>query len=355
MRTKKRVVVSLVFALLTIALSILQVTTTLAAVPSTIMYQGRLTQPSGQAVVDGLYQIRFRIYPSAVGSSAVWDNGFRTVTVVSGLFSYRLGDSTAFPSTLFDNPPLWLGITVGSDAELSPRSELTGVAFAQRAAVADTARIVAWQNITGMPADIANGDSVGVGDITGLSAGEGLSGGGQSGDLSLSIASGGVTSDLISDGAVNLIDLNLSARPAASKTSLVSPARDCSAAPTPLDSFNVTVPAPGYLLVIVNGRYMYNVDATTTSSVTEQLNFGLDTLAGVMATNSFDFYHLDPDNASAANMVWPFTLSRFDPVQAGSKKYYINARSYIVGNNLTLYSGSHAIVMFVPSPLTVTK
>lgn len=323
------------------------------AVPTLISYQGRLTDANELPVVEGYYQIRFRIYDSMNAGNILWDNDYRSVIVLDGIYSYQLGDSTPFSPMLFENANLWLGITVGNDPEIRPRTRLTSVPFSHRALVADSARKVGWSDISSVPSDVADGDDVGFGDITAVSVSGGLTGGGDSGEIAISLPSSVITSDLIQDGAVTTADLAAEARPAGARISLNSIAKDCSAAPTLLDSFVVNVPAPGYLMVTVNGRYLYNIDATTTSSITNQLTLGLDTAAGLLGANSYDFYHMDPDNASSSNMVWPFTLSLFEAVTVPSKSYFINARTTVPGANLSLYSGSHALIWYFPASLNV--
>jgi hypothetical protein len=324
------------------------------AVPMLVTYQGRLTGADELPVVEGYYQMRFRIYDAPNGGNTLWDNDYRSVLVVGGIYSYQLGDSTAFGPALFSNANLWLGITVGNDPEILPRTRLTSVPFAERALSSDSAGGVAWGDISGIPSGIADGDDVGIGDITGVSVSGGLTGGGDSGAIVISLPNNAITSDLIQDGAVQTSDLAPEARPAGARISLNSIAKDCSAAPTLLDSFVVNVPAPGYLMVTVNGRYLYNIDATTTSSITNQLTFGLDTAAGLLGANSHDFYHMDPDNASSSNMVWPFTLSLFEAVTGPSKSYFVNARTTVPGANLSLYAGSYALIWYFPAALNVT-
>ena len=112
----------------------------LAAVPQTINYQGRLTNPADEPVSDGLYLIRFRIYDLPSGGAVLWDNQYRTVSVQNGLFSYQLGDSTPLPPALLaTDTARYLGVVVGTDPELVPRTKLSSVAYAYHAVTADTA------------------------------------------------------------------------------------------------------------------------------------------------------------------------------------------------------------------------
>jgi hypothetical protein len=74
--------------------------------------------------------ITFRIYEAASGGTALWTE-VQDVTVNRGLYSVRLGESTAL-NLAFD-VPYYLGVKVGADAEMIPRLELGSVGYAFRA------------------------------------------------------------------------------------------------------------------------------------------------------------------------------------------------------------------------------
>ncbi len=114
-------------------------TTSFAQFNPEINYQGKLTNASGVAVPDGLYNMNFWLVPTGGGatSTAVWSevhtSGNR-VQVVNGLFSVMLGDVSALASVNF-NQTLYLGVEVGGiststpvwDGEMSPRKILGAV------------------------------------------------------------------------------------------------------------------------------------------------------------------------------------------------------------------------------------
>ncbi|MBN2227449.1 MAG: hypothetical protein JW763_08795 [candidate division Zixibacteria bacterium] len=112
-----------------------------AGVPQRITYQGRLTDTGGNPVTDGNYQISFAIYYTATGPSfPAWSSGTQTVTVTNGLFVYQLGSNVNLSPALFAaDTSLYLGITVGTDPEITPRTRLVSVGFSCQAAYSDTA------------------------------------------------------------------------------------------------------------------------------------------------------------------------------------------------------------------------
>jgi hypothetical protein len=115
-------------------------TISIAAVPGVINYQGRLTDASGEPVADETYQIKFKIYGSVSGADSLWTSGFQSIKVEGGLFTHLLGSTNPLPNGLFESDTIrYLGITVGTDAEISPRSRLVSSAYSYKAAYSDTA------------------------------------------------------------------------------------------------------------------------------------------------------------------------------------------------------------------------
>ncbi len=106
-----------------------------ASVPQTINYQGKLTD-SGGAAVNATVTMVFSIYNGSTGGTALWTET-HSVDVVNGIYSVTLGDST--PITLPFDEQYYLGVKVGSDAEMTPRQALTSVGYSFAADTAGTA------------------------------------------------------------------------------------------------------------------------------------------------------------------------------------------------------------------------
>ncbi|MBC7709193.1 MAG: hypothetical protein H7203_03970 [Rhizobacter sp.] len=104
-----------------------------AQVPRTINYQGYLTSPSGAAITASLPMV-FKIYNVASLGAALHSEP-QTVAVTNGIFNVLLGTGTAL--TLPFDTAYYLGVTVGTDAELSPRQPLAASPYSIRAASAE--------------------------------------------------------------------------------------------------------------------------------------------------------------------------------------------------------------------------
>ena len=116
--------------LLTALLLILAAQIGSGQIPQTISYQGVLTDASGALVTDGNYYTTFKFYDAAGGGSPIWTES-QSVTVTKGIFNVVLGSVN--PLALSFDAPYWLGITVGSGAELTPRVRLTSAPYSLNA------------------------------------------------------------------------------------------------------------------------------------------------------------------------------------------------------------------------------
>ena len=109
---------------------------TLADAPPLVNFQGRLTDPSGVAVADGPYSMRFRVYSAAAGDdgdpcvgTCLWEET-HNIDTRSGFYSVLLGSATPLSPALFSDPERYIGVTVGADSEMTPRRRLASVPYA---------------------------------------------------------------------------------------------------------------------------------------------------------------------------------------------------------------------------------
>lgn len=111
----------------------------LSEVPQMINYQGRLADAGGNPVPDGDYNMVFTIYDSESAPGGIWYSGIQSVHVEGGQFSYLLGSVNILPDTLFNDTLRWLGIKVGDDPEIDPRTRIVTVPYAYQALRSDSA------------------------------------------------------------------------------------------------------------------------------------------------------------------------------------------------------------------------
>jgi hypothetical protein len=104
-----------------------------------ISFQGVLTDTLGNPCPDAPYGLTFRIFEPTTGNPPLWIEA-RTVSVKRGLLSVLLGQTTPIPDAPKFDRPYWLGIQLGSSAELSPHTELTAGCYSFRSVRADTAQ-----------------------------------------------------------------------------------------------------------------------------------------------------------------------------------------------------------------------
>ncbi|MCB0081746.1 MAG: hypothetical protein KDE47_12485, partial [Caldilineaceae bacterium] len=106
-----------------------------AQIPPTLNYQGTLRDAQGN-LINGKRDITFKIYGAASGGSPLFTEEIKEGTVRDGLFNVVLGDGAALNSTIFAGGALYIGVAVGTDAEMTPRQRLHPVPWAHQATAA---------------------------------------------------------------------------------------------------------------------------------------------------------------------------------------------------------------------------
>ncbi|HAB18263.1 MAG TPA: tail fiber protein [Verrucomicrobiota bacterium] len=118
------------------------------AAPKLLPFQGRLTDPNGAAVPDGVRLIQFKIYEEPSGGSPRWSGELHRTTVNGGLVNVILGTKSPFPPEVDFDRQLYLEITVDvsgpegrpdnaitpADPPMLPRQAILPVVFAKEAA-----------------------------------------------------------------------------------------------------------------------------------------------------------------------------------------------------------------------------
>jgi hypothetical protein len=95
--------------------------TAFAQAPKTLGYQATLSDSTGP--LTGTHSFTFKIYDAASGGVVLWTETSSGVLVTNGNLSITLGKIN--PINIQTVKPLWMGIAVDSNPEISPRVELS--------------------------------------------------------------------------------------------------------------------------------------------------------------------------------------------------------------------------------------
>lgn len=109
-----------------------------ANAPQMINYQGRLVNNGGEPL-DTAVTMTFTIYDAADVGVSKWTETHSSVIVTGGLFNVILGSVNELPDSVFAGAERYLGITIGDDAELAPRTRLVSSGYAHRVSSIDGA------------------------------------------------------------------------------------------------------------------------------------------------------------------------------------------------------------------------
>jgi len=126
-------------------------------IPDLISFQGRLTDVTGNSITDNL-TMRFSVYDNDTGGMALWIED-RTVSVSDGLFQINLGEATPLTESYFTAESRWLGVSIGTDMEMTPRIRITSSPYALHSVESDPT----WTGDTDTTGDIGRIGKVGIG------------------------------------------------------------------------------------------------------------------------------------------------------------------------------------------------
>jgi hypothetical protein len=298
MGMKRIALLGLAVMLMTVSVSAI----TYQGAPQLINYQGRLTDGTGTPLTDGPHSVQFRIWDDTTLTGALhllWDSGPLVVTTDKGIFTVKLG--TPPQPTLglnnFNDTSIYLGITVGADPEIAPRTRLTSVPFAMSAQYATSA---------------------------------GTSG--------------------------TAYYLDPSTMPAAG-TIYVTLTNTVSTSAVTLGQFTVQAPGSGYLTINASGLMFWDADASSANCLTDDFRIGLCTSPATLSCGStmLDPYVTDPDNSSTLNQTPAYSINATYPVSAGPNTFYINGTTSNASYRLSPWSAAMVSVIFTPGTLTITS
>ncbi len=101
--------------------------------PLRIPFQGKLIDPATNNPKNGSFSMQFQIYAAPTGGSSLYSET-QTVPVSNGVFAVQIGTLSLLSADLFSGASAYLGVTVGADAEMTPRQPLSMSPYAFTAA-----------------------------------------------------------------------------------------------------------------------------------------------------------------------------------------------------------------------------
>jgi hypothetical protein len=204
---------------LALAALLAMLSTAHAEVPSTVSFTARLVDDQTGAALTGSHNVRFRLFDLETGGAALWTETVDT-EVEDGLVFHDLGSVEPL-GPVFDGKKLFLEVTL-DDVVMDPRVGIGSVPYAVRANEAANAAAIGGLTLDQLQKRVTGGctsgnfiigvnddgtvacapDLSGSGDITDVAAGNGLTGGGSAGNVTLSLVNCGQGEVLKFQGSV---------------------------------------------------------------------------------------------------------------------------------------------------------
>ena len=129
-------------------------------VTNTILYQGYLTDTNGGMLLDGVYEITFRLYDQEKAGTMLWTET-RNVEVVGGIFALHLGQENNLESVDF-SLARFLSLQLQGETEIHERFRLSAVPFSLLAADVEEGKVVKGINGLTDQVQIVAGEGISV-------------------------------------------------------------------------------------------------------------------------------------------------------------------------------------------------
>jgi len=285
-----------------------------AQAPTTISYQGRLTDAAGDPLTDPPV-VFFYIYAAATGGAPLYTSPAMNIHPdANGVFTVELGP---FAANVFDGSKRYLGIKVGADAEMTPRQILTAAPYSL------ATNDIADNSVTS--AKIAGG-AVTNSDLAGNS----------------------VTTSNIVDGTIGNGDISASAAIAISKISgnagveynAIGSYSGLTTTLTNLGSVTVSCPTSGYVLVMLTGSAVFFGDNTTATVGVSTSTSSMSSGVGIGRL----------DGSGTARFYQAYSASYVAPVSAGNRTFYaLGQKSATFSSNSINLTDLYLTAIFFPN------
>ncbi len=207
-------------AALAIGLVLALAGTARAEVPSTIGFTARLVDDKTGGELTGSHQVTFKLFDAATGGTALYTESINA-ELEDGLLFHDLGSIEPLSATVLDGRKLFLEVIL-DEVVMDPRVTIGSVPYAVRANEAANAATLGGVSLDQLQKRISGGctsgnfiigvmddgsvvcapDLSGTGDITDVTAGNGLTGGGAAGNVTLALVNCGQNEVLKFQGSV---------------------------------------------------------------------------------------------------------------------------------------------------------
>ena len=308
---------------LTFSALILFTLTAASQAPKTIVYQGRLTDISGEPVTT-TQSVTFSIYSVPTSGLVRWTETLDVQPDAEGLFTVELGTLDTTLHSVFNGDKRYLGIKVGDDDEMTPRQLLTSTPYA-----------ISAENI---PDESVTTPKLSDAAVT-----------------NRKIADDAITSSNIQDNTVRASDILDEPGLAFILSVPANATRPIPAGTTALDSIKITVPAAGWVYVWANANVFVNHVTGTLDQLLFQVSPDQDTL--IPNNYGLAMVKVPPELPTSNNYAYPINCHRaFEVTEAGEYMYFLTAKVLTGAGSSDSFFNLQLTAMYFPTAYgTVSK